>query len=71
MVEPDNIVLERHIRGAVDVPRHDRREVKQRICSHEREVAHVHVKLAELPERVDRVSERPERVERRLDLTEA
>jgi hypothetical protein len=69
MVEPDNIVLEhlRHIRGAGDGLREDMREVKHRIGSIEREVAHVHVKVAELSERVDRV----ERVEKRLDLTDA
>jgi len=69
MTETDNIVLEhlRHIRGAVDAMREDVREVKHRVGSLEREVAHVHVKVAELSERVDRL----ERVEKRLDLTDA
>ena len=69
MIETDNIVLEhlRHIRGAVDAMREDVREVKHRVGSLEREVAHVHVKVAELSERVDRL----ERVEKRLDLTDA
>ena len=63
MTETDNIVLEhlRHIRGAVDALRDDMREVKHRVGSLEREVAHVHVKVAELSERV----------EKRLDLTDA
>ena len=69
MIETDNIVLEhlRHIRGAVDAMREDVREVKHCVGSLEREVAHVHVKVAELSERVDRL----ERVEKRLDLTDA
>jgi len=69
MIETDNIVLEhlRHIRGAVDAMREDVREVKHRVGSLECEVAHVHVKVAELSERVDRL----ERVEKRLDLTDA
>jgi hypothetical protein len=69
MIETDNIVLEhlRHIRGAVDAMREDVREVKHCVGSLEREVAHVHVKVAELSERVDRL----ERVETRLDLTDA
>jgi len=73
MAEPDNIVLEhlRHIRSAVDGTRDDVRELKQRIGGLEREMAHVHVKLAEMSERIDRVSDRPERVERPLDLIEA
>ena len=69
MTETGNIVLEhlRHIRGAVDAMREDAREVKHRVGSLEREVVHVHVKVAELSERVDRL----ERVEKRLDLTDA
>lgn len=72
MAEPDDIILEhlRHIRGAVDSMRDDVRELK-RIGGLEREMAHVHVKLAEMSERIDRVSDRLERVERRLDLIEA
>jgi predicted nuclease with TOPRIM domain len=73
MTEPDNIVLEhlRHIRGAVDALRDDMREVKHCVGSLEREVAHVNVKVAELSERVDCVSDRLERVEKRLNLTDA
>jgi predicted nuclease with TOPRIM domain len=73
MTETDKFVLEhrRHIRGPVDAPREDVREVKHRVGSLECEVAHVHVKVAELSERVDRLSDRLERVEKRLGLTDA
>ena len=73
MAEPDNIVLEhlRHIGGAVDALRDDMCEVRHRVGAVDRELAHVHVKVAELSERVDRVSDRLERVEKRLDLTDA
>lgn len=75
MTEIESIVLEhlRHIRGAIDGVRDDMHEVKQRLGSLEREVAQVHVKIAELSERADRLGnriERIERIERRLELSE-
>jgi hypothetical protein len=73
MVEPDSIVLEylRHIRDAVDGVREDFREVKNRVGSLEREMAHVPVKVAELSERIDRMHDPLGRVETHLDLTNA
>jgi predicted nucleic acid-binding Zn-ribbon protein len=70
MNETESLVLEhlRHIRGAVDGLRDDKREVKQRVGALETEVAQVTVRLAEISNRVDRLSDRIERVERRLDL---
>lgn len=72
MTEVEGIVLEhlRHIRGAVDGLRDDMHEVKQRLGSLERDVAQVHVKIAELSERADRIGSRGERMERRLELSE-
>lgn len=74
MAEPENnIVLEhlRHIRRMADETREDVREIKVRVGSLEREVAQIHVKIAEQSERIDRLTDRAERIERRLDLADA
>jgi hypothetical protein len=73
LAETDNIVLEHlpHIRRVVDETREDVRELKGRVGTLEREVAQIHVKLAEHLVRFDRLNDRVERIERRLDLAEA
>lgn len=74
MAEPENnIVLEhlRHIRRMADETREDVREIKVRVGSLEREVAQIHVNIAEQSERIDRLTDRAERIERRLDLADA
>jgi predicted nucleic acid-binding Zn-ribbon protein len=72
MTEAESLVLEhlRYIRLVIDETREDVREVKNRIGSLEREVAQIHVKLAEQSGRIDRLVERVERIERRLNLAE-
>ena len=72
MADADNLVLEhlRHIRRAVDETREDVREIKTRVGSVERELAQVHVKIAEQSFRIDRLGDRGERIERRLELAE-
>ena len=72
MTEAESLVLEhlRYIRLVIDESREDVREVKNRVGSLEREVAQVHVKLAEQSGRIDRLVERVERIERRLNLAE-
>ena len=74
MNKTESIVLEhlRHIRGVVDGLRDDMREVKQRVGALETGFAQVTVRLAEMPNRIDRLpdrlSDRVERIERRLEL---
>ena len=72
MTEAESLVLEhlRYIRLVIDETREDVREIKNRVGSLEREVAQVHVKLAEQSGRIDRLVERVERIERRLNLAE-
>jgi len=55
----------------VDETREDVREIKVRVGALERELAQIHVKIAEQSERIDRLTDRVERIERRLDLAEA
>jgi hypothetical protein len=64
--ETDNIVLEhlRHIRGAVDGPREDMREVEGRLGILEHQ-------YASLSNRLDRMDGRIERIEQRLSLVAA
>jgi uncharacterized coiled-coil protein SlyX len=74
LAESEDIVLEhlRHIRRAVgDELREDMRELKTRVGTVEREVAQLHVMIAEQSTRIDRLTDRVERIERRLDLAEA
>jgi hypothetical protein len=73
VADADNIVLEhlRHIHRIVDETREDEREIKSRVGTLERDVAQIHVKIAEQSLRIDRFTDRVERIERRLDLAEA
>jgi hypothetical protein len=60
MIETQGLVVEhlRHIRGQVDGLREDMREIRQRVGALETEFAQVTVRLAEMSNRIDSLSDR-------------